>query len=209
MTEQEHTINVSLEWLHYQIESNLNHAKAALTTENPKFCQMGLVALAKALTLAELVDDNREQLSGRDVAVFAEYGRQTVKLLNAFWKDFGLVLLQRTQVDEQGHKEPPIVVHAQERPARPVMPRPRPQPKEHWDEKPNGNGKHGDASRTQNKIDPWAKQHVLENLTPPAGVGKLEWFRQLSEEYGINAGTIQTWDYNRRHKNGDGEAQPN
>jgi hypothetical protein len=94
------TIQVMSEELEGQIRLHLNNAQASLSTLQPRFAGSGLISAASVLSLADLAIRHKTELHGRELEKFEEYYRQGLGLVDAYWKDFGLVLLKRVSEPE-------------------------------------------------------------------------------------------------------------
>lgn len=151
------------------VESYIDHAQASLKTQETKHARHGISAAASALALINLV---MPRLGGHDLALFQEFRRQVQALMIEFWKDFGLIYLQRANEPEAAvvRKVVHIDGNGQMAEKPPVKPGKR-------IGKPRGRAV---AHEVKMRIGELAN-------SVPEGVGIEKWFGTVAEENGISS----------------------
>lgn len=93
-------ITIELDKIEANVRLHMNNAQASLASQSTKYASSGIISAAIVVSLAELVLTSVEHQDGQSRR-FQGYYEQSLKLLNAYWEDFGLVLLKRTGSDQQ------------------------------------------------------------------------------------------------------------
>lgn len=93
-------LDMPLVVLEDDINLHLNSAQASLDTQQIKYARKGLLSAAIVSAQAKLALTHAQFVDAKERSRFQEYMALAVKLINAYWEDFGLTLLKSAHTGE-------------------------------------------------------------------------------------------------------------
>ncbi len=171
------TLNMPLVLLESEVETQLALAQMALDLQQDKHARKGVLSAAVVKAYAQLALNHAQFADQKERRRFQEHLEMAVKLLNAYWTDFNLVLLKRVGGEAQ------ISAEVREKP------------------KPKHVVKRGRPYYAP-KLTPEQRQEVIAALKsgPPEGQPEYVWIATIAEQYGI--GKTMVRNYKKKYVNG-------
>jgi hypothetical protein len=157
------SITIEIAEIEPTIKLHLNNAGASLSSQQTKYAAQGLISAAIALALSELVV---KKLNNGDAKRFQSYVSQATKLVNAYWEDFGLVLLQSSAT--QDHRAAKVEIKTEQQ----------------------------KAPKTRQTVSDDKKQEIAMILADgcPSTMTKTAWMQSVAERFGVGLTTVYRVD---------------
>ena len=174
-------LELDLVQIEVEIETHLNNAQASLDAQQEKYARRGLLSAAIVKTLANLALTYGKFTEAHERSRFQVYLNQSAWLERAYWEDFKLVFIKRTEHPMvQAKEDPPST--------RPGLPRP-PQT--------------GLSIRKGSKLSVEQRSAIIDLLRDghPDDITNRAWYGLIAQEYGISAEWVRV--LSKKYLNGD------
>lgn len=159
------------------IELHLNSAQASLDTQQVKYARKGLLSAAIVSSYAKLALTYAEFVSEKERGRFQQYMELATRLINAYWEDFGLMLLKSAHTDETVE----VRVKLKETPSKPPLKK--------------GKNVGGQSSLSREKYEEFLTMLMSDEINRYES--KQAFFRELARAWGLKVNTVQQAYYSR------------